>query len=135
MTLEGVPKGYEAVRFANPAITEWYVDTTGTVKQCVEEVGGLRLIVRKTEPVATWIHGVFNPGYVAEDQNGDQFWYDRRPNALASGDSWQWPDGRRTGKSISVNTGAFASIVEFRRDLPWHQRIVAVGPGVEGGAT
>lgn len=135
MKLEGVPKGFEVVRFANPAITEWYVDTTGTVKQCVEEVGGLRLIVRKVEPAATWIHGVFNDGFVAEDQNGDQFWYDRRPKALASGDSWEWPDGRRTGTSVAIVATSFASIVKFRSDLPWYERIVAVGPGVEGGAT
>lgn len=132
MKLEGVPEGYEVVRFANPAITEWYVDTTGTVKQCVEEVSGLRLIVRKTEPVANWIHGVFNDGYVAEDQNGEQFWYDRRPQALSSGNSWEWTDGRRTGQSVAIVAIAFAPIVVFRSDLPWYERIVAVGPHAEG---
>jgi len=132
MKLDGVPEGYEVVRFANPEIGDWYVDTTGTVKQCVEEVGGLRLIVRKTEPAAKLIHGVFNAGFVAEDQNGDQFWYDRRPMALASGDSWEWQDGRRTGKSIAINQIAFTKLVHFRSDLQWHQRIVAVGPHAEG---
>jgi hypothetical protein len=133
MKLDGVPKGYEAVRFGWAKAGDFVLNNFGQPEPIDEDMPAvLRLIVRKVEPVATWIHGVFQNGWIAEDSDGLIYWYSLEPK-IHDGEEWE---GQDDGKCQKIERHiCFLTLIKFREDLPYFERIVAVGPIVEGGAT
>jgi hypothetical protein len=131
MRLEGLPEGYEAVRWGWPAAGELFLDSRGDVILChnthMPGLGVKTIIVRKVEPVATWPRGVFCDGWITEDADGSQAFYQKeRPRVIAVDSEWR-------GCFIFGLSDVFLpGSVTFRSDLPWTERCIQVGPSVEG---
>ena len=135
MKLEGLPDGYEAVRWGWPAEGEHFLNIDGEVViATISHIRGVnipRLIVCKVEPVATWPQGVFCDGWIAEDVDGAQAFYRKaRPRINSTHTKWCAGVG---GCIICVLSEVLQSgAVTFRSDLPWTDRWIQVGPLVEG---
>jgi hypothetical protein len=135
MKLEGLPEGYEAVRWGWPAAGEQYLDDAGAAlmaSHCHQPiVDAPRLVVRKVEPIATWPRGVFADGWIAEDADGTQAFYRKeRPRINSTHTKWCAGVG---GHIICVLSEVLRSgSVTFRSDLPWTERCIQVGSSVEG---
>jgi hypothetical protein len=128
MKLEGLPEGYEAVRWGWPAAGELFLDSRGDVILChnthMPGLGVKTIIVHKVEPVATWPQGVFRDRWIAEDADGKMYWHDYRPTPEFEQHSWTG------GQACPLY--CIAGPVTFRLDLPWRERCIQVGPSVEG---
>lgn len=129
--VKGVPAGWELVGFYAPKKGEFVIDTDGTPYEVAHaDVGEVLPVIRKVAPVCTWPHGVFADGWIAEDESGDQYWYNSRPDS--DGDD-EWGNG-----DDCHYIGEFLIQIPFRADLPWDERIQQVGPTIEaklkGGA-
>lgn len=130
MKLEGVPDGYEAVRFGQAKQGELFVATTGEIGVASTDHDQPRLIVRERPPIVIWKHGVFNNGWIAQDGESGRnriFWFDKKPRQ---------EDGRWEPKDdcqcCEVEFEMIRrSTIQFRDDVPWTERIVEVGPSVE----
>jgi len=128
MKLEGLPEGYEAVRWGWPAVGELFLDSRGDVILChnthMPALGVKTIIVCKVEPIATWPRGVFADGWIAEDSDRQIYWHDRKPTPELETEAWAG------GRTCPLYCMAMAPV--FRDDLPWTERCIQVGPSVEG---
>jgi hypothetical protein len=128
MKLEGLPEGYEAVRWGWPEEGEQFLNIDGKVLTTTTNHAPVldppRLVVRKVEPVATWPRGVFQNGWIAEDEDRCQYWYSTRPDTDLNALSWN-----STGTQYGMIF--LRKPVVFRSDLPWTERCVQVGLWVE----
>jgi hypothetical protein len=135
MKLEGLPEGYDAVRWGWPVEGEHFLNIDGRVLTTTTNHAPIldppRLIVRKVEPIATWPQGVFCDGWIAQDADGTQWFYRKeRPRINSTYTKWCASVG---GYIICVVSDVLRSgSVTFRDDLPWAERCVQVGPSVEG---
>jgi hypothetical protein len=127
MKLEGLPEGYEAVRWGWPQTDESYLDAHGHIfvaqDDFIPTAYRPRLIVRKVEPVATWPQRVFADGWIAEDSDGQIYWHDHKPTPELEQQSWTG------GRACPLYCMTMAPV--FRDDLPWTERCIQVGPSVE----
>lgn len=125
MTIEGVPEGWELVRIGKPVTGEWSIGGDGNPWQYVKEAPSTEFwpIIRKAAPVCIWPHGVFKDGWIAEDLNGDQYWYTTKPESDGE-DEWANEGDCRFVTDCMLP-------VQFRSDLTWTQRIQRVGPLAE----
>jgi hypothetical protein len=131
MKLEGLPEGYEAVRWGFAKTGECFFDEDGAILTATYDrrptVHAPHLIIRRVKPVATWPRGVFCDGWIAEDADGSQAFYQKeRPRVIAVDSEWR-------GCFIFGLSDVFLpGSVVFRTDLPWADRCIQVGPSVEG---
>ena len=130
MKLEGIPEGYEAVRYGRAVPGETFLDSMGRVSQATIEQDSPRLIIRELPPPVLVKPGVFNDGWVAQDSDQGSrrvFWFGRQPRP--ENGKWEPADGclccEVDGDCIRKE------IVQFRDDIPWTERLVQVGPAVE----
>ena len=116
MKLEGVPDGYEAVRFGKPVFGEWFVRADGKTEQAVDNFKELNcLIVRKLEPVLVLSKVRLRKGWIAQDKDGSNYWFHDRPTAIA--DRWVGDGGAYvTHKAVHI----------CWRAVPWTERIMEI---------
>lgn len=116
MKLEGVPKGYDAVRFGRPVIGELFVSERGDV--CEAEIrfrNSTFLIVRKIEPVLDLSKVRLKKGWIAQDKDGANYWFPNRPTTTA--DMWVGDCGTYvTNKAVHICWCA----------VPWTERIMEI---------
>jgi hypothetical protein len=132
--IEGVPAGYEIVAFRKPKADELILGTDGRVFPCpvAPKITQRCPIVRKVELILTWPHGVFKDGWIAEDEEGTQAWYEEEPelgrdawdNAGCS--RWVWLNDESDG-----DITCFVNKPVFRSDVSWRNRVHRVGPTIE----
>ena len=85
MKLEGVPEGYEAVRFGKPKHGEVFLCDNGQVQKARYDFEkNTVLIVRKLEPVLDLSKVRLKKGWIAQDKNGSNYWFSERPRLAAN---------------------------------------------------
>jgi len=130
MKLEGVPDGWELVRIGRPVAGEWSIGGDGipweyTKAKQSEEVWP---IVRKLDPIATWKRGVFADGWLFQDADGEISFSAGKPTASVGEGYWIAIGGT---KPIRSEVFQVESLVLFRQDMSWTERVISVGPSVE----
>lgn len=130
INLPGVPDGWVAEMWGAPKPGDWILPTSGgeplLCNKPIAESVGLRLIVRRVEPVCVWPRGVLAYGWLAMDQNGSIWWHESRPQ-VSNTKSSSWVSEGFARKSTHILG------IKFRDGLPWDQCIQQVGPTFEGG--
>lgn len=117
MKLEGVPDGYEAVRWGQPKKGEWFLDENEPLRATYDFEYHNNLIVRKTEPILDLSKVRLKKGWIAQDMDGENWWYSIEPR---SGDEkWDVPD--RVGC-----WQCYALEIPWRADVPWTERIMEI---------
>lgn len=122
MKLEGVPEGYEAVRFGSPVFGEWFVRADGTTEQAIANFDASHwLIVRKLQPVLDLSKVRLKKGWIAQDKNLVNCWYEHKPRLDEDAFSW-----------IGCVSGDFETLtshvidIPWRADVPWTERIMEI---------
>lgn len=130
MKLEGIPDGYEAVRYGRAVPGETFLDSIGRVAHATVEQDSPRLILRELPPPVVVKPGVFKDGWVAQDSDDGFrgiFWFDKPPRAKNG--KWEPVDDCIC---CEVDQDCIRKeVVQFRDDIPWTERLVQVGPAVE----
>jgi hypothetical protein len=129
MKIEGVPDGWELVRIGKPSNGEWAIGGDGTPWQ----YNGLQStefwpIVRKVDPIAAWKPGVFADGWLSQDADGEISFSAEKPTASVGEGYWIAIGGT---KPIGSEVFQVESLVSFRQDISWTERVILVGPSVE----
>ena len=86
-----------------------------------------------SEPLCTWPLGVFKDGWLAEDENGDVYWYELEPKLGIYNGEWTAEDGACFINHYHPEDCYLPLKITFRPNLPWGKRIVKVGPEAERG--
>lgn len=132
MKLEGVPEGYEAVRFGKAKAGELFIDSGGHITLAEINIEAERLIIRQQPPAVQWKHGVFNNGWIAKDSAAGSsriWWFSKNPRQ----DNGKWEPDDDTECDEITSTCMRRDVIQFRDDVPWTECIVQVGPSVEDG--
>ena len=117
MKIEGIPEGYEAVRWGKPKRGELFLMDDGKVTDAMFDFEKEHvLIVRKIEPVLDVSKIRLKKGRIAQDENGNNYWYDAKPNAAEK----HWRCEYEFGDAECL-------VIPWREDVPWNERIVEVG--------
>lgn len=115
MKLEGVPEGYEAVRFGKPLCGELFIDEAVCVGLSKGELYGSYLIVRKLAPVLDLSKVRLKKGWIAQNKDGANCWFQDRPTTTA--DRWVGDGGTYvTHKAVHI----------CWRAVPWTERIMEI---------
>lgn len=138
MKIEGVPEGWELVRIGFVEAGEHYISFSGGLSHNsgLGTLIDVHPIIRKVEPACSWPHGVFADGWIAEDSDGSQAWYDSKPvHTTTKRDVWT--NNKTTAYIFLFGPQVVAEFLAvkpvFRADLPWTERIQQVGPTIEKG--
>ena len=117
MTIEGVPEGYELIRIGGAKAGDTVITDDGRVYTLLSDVISERNIpvVRKIEPVLDLSSVQFRRGWIAQDKDGDTFWFRKKP----ARDDMEWYE------DDCVNI-YFLVALKWRADLDWTQRIFEV---------
>jgi hypothetical protein len=129
MNIEGVPDGWELVRIGQPTEGEWAIGGDGTPWQYKgSRSAEVWPIVRKIDPIATWKRGVFADGWLSQDADGEISFSAEKPTASVGEGYWIAIGGT---KPIRKDAFLIETLVSFREDIPWTERMIFVGPSVE----
>lgn len=120
MKLEGVPDGYEAVRWGQPKKGEWFLDENEPLRATYDFEYHNNLIVRKTEPVLDLSKVRLKKGWIAQDRCGSNYWYEYKPELLLDDEEWGASTGPVRKMEFSVVT------IPWRADVPWTERIMEI---------
>lgn len=124
MRIEGIPDGYEVVRWGLAKKGELYLWEGGTVVDAQRDFEQTHvLIVRKIEPVLDLSKVRLKKGWIAQDKSGENYWYSHKPVIDGPGVGWKHEkcDGR-DNCYLSI-TGL---IIPWREDVPWTERIMEI---------
>ena len=115
--IEGVPEGYELVRLGGAKAGDTVITSDGKLYTLLSDaICELNVpVVRKTEPALDLSSIHFRKGWIAQDKDGDSFWFPKKP---ARDDIEWYEDG-------CVNISSVA-VLKWRSDLDWTQRIFEV---------
>lgn len=84
--VDGMPDGYECVRFGHPLRFEQYVDEYGRIETASCDYGdACYLIVRHIYKPPTWL----KPGWIVANSRWQWFWCESKPQFVAN--SWAMP--------------------------------------------
>jgi hypothetical protein len=128
--VEGVPDGWELLRIGRPRTNEWAIGGDGTPWQYLKAKQSEEFwpIVRKLDPIATWKRGVFTDGWLSQDADGEISFSAEKPTASVGEGYWIAIGGT---KPIRKDAFLIESLVSFRQDISWTERMILVGPSVE----
>jgi hypothetical protein len=127
MQIEGVPEGFEIrTVYDAQSLADAIVQGDQTLKPGERVVCA---IIRRVEPVCTWQHGVFEDGWIAEDQSGEICWWTEKPVHHSEEPEWVRP--RRCVVHMIRCANLLLKPPIFRSDLPWTERVQQVGPTIE----
>lgn len=130
MRLEGIPDGFDAVRFGKVKAGESFINLEGAIDTASGDLISPRLVVAPRPPAVKWAHGVFNDGWIARDSaaGSSRVWWFSKPPRQDNG-KWEPDDDTRCDEITSDCLRR--DVIQFRDDLPWTECIVQVGPSVE----
>ena len=130
MKIEGVPDGWELVRFGFPSATDWCLGHSGrpfrATRLSTEDIWP---IIRRIEPICTWQHGVFADGWLTQDKSGSMWIFAAKP--VTAHTVWALPSISVNAHAQWLNCSILFNSPKFRDDLPWTERIQQVGPTIE----
>lgn len=116
MKIEGIPEGYEVVRWGKPKRGELFLLDSGKVTDAIFDFEKDHvLIVRKTEPVLDVSKIRLKKGWIAQDKDGQNYLYCEKPQLCESG----W------GTSYGISH-MDALQIPWREDVPWTERIMEI---------
>ena len=130
MKTEGVPDGWELIRIGKPCNGVWAIGGDGTPWQYNKEKQSNEFwpIVRKIDPIAAWKPGVFADCWLSQDADGEIGFSSEKPTASVGEGYWIAIGGTRP---IRRDAFLIESLISFRQDISWTERVVLVGPSVE----
>ena len=117
MTIKGVPEGYELIRIGGVKHGDSVITADGKVYTVLSDICTEENlpVVRKIEPTLDLSSVQFRKGWIAQDKNGDTFWFPKKP----ARDDMEWYE------EDCVNI-SFVVALKWRADLDWTQRIFEV---------
>ena len=117
MMIEGVPEGYELIRIGGAKAGDTVIMDDGRVYTLLSDVAvNLNIpVIRKLEPAVDLSSIKFRKGWIAQDKDGDTFWFPKKP----ARDDMEWYE------EDCVNI-SFVVALKWRADLDWTQRIFEV---------
>lgn len=116
MKLEGVPEGYEVVRWGKPKRGEWFLyDEVEPQQAEFDFETDSVLIVRKIEPILDLSKVRLKKGWIAQDKDGQNYMYCEKPQLHESG----W------GPIYGISH-LYVLHIPWREDVPWTERIMEI---------
>lgn len=117
MNIKGIPEGYEAVRFGLPKNKEVWINSTGTISNGLYNEP--RLIIREITPVLNIKDVKFKKGWIAQDSNGNNYWFSAKPYADRCDDEW-------VTNNDNYDEIPRCITLEWKKGTCWHERIFRI---------
>lgn len=117
MKIKGIPEGYEVVRFGRPSSADTWLNSIGGFGNGAYPEP--RLIIRKITPVLNIKDVKFKKGWIAQDANGNNYWFSTKPyNDICCG---EWVTNNDNYDEIPQ-----CIALEWKKGTHWAERIFRI---------
>lgn len=128
MKIEGIPDGWEVVRWGKPKRGELFLLDDGKVTDAMFDFERDHvLIVRKIEPVLDVSKIRLKKGWIAQDKAGGNYWFSHRPVVKYGDNWWSHSEHNKIDNMDDCYLSAKGLHIPWREDVPWSERIMEVG--------
>lgn len=117
MNIKGIPEGYEVVRFGCPKPSDTWINSTGNISSGFYTEP--RLIIRKITPVLNIKDVKFKKGWIAQDANGNNYWFSTKP--YTDDCCGEWMTNNKDNDEIPPCIS-----LEWKKGTHWTERIFRI---------